>query len=93
MELYRQPPECKFCAKRVGVRKHGKSRTNLQRYLCTSCGKTFQIDYIYQAYQIEMKQKIKQLYLKGESITNICNDLGVRQLTVRRSVAELEAVA
>ncbi|PHI29371.1 IS1/IS1595 family N-terminal zinc-binding domain-containing protein [Budvicia aquatica] len=39
---------CPHCHEWRSVRKHGKTRSGLQRYYCSECRRTFQIKYIYQ---------------------------------------------
>ncbi len=42
---------CRFCKKSETIRKHGKGRSGYPRYFCTTCNKTFQLDFIYKAYK------------------------------------------
>lgn len=45
---HKKIPDCPYCVDKTQVRKHGFARSNIQRYRCTGCLKTFQSKYIYQ---------------------------------------------
>ncbi len=44
-------PACPNCSLAIHVRKHGKARSGISRYLCCECRLTFQTKYIYFACQ------------------------------------------
>lgn len=55
----RQLPGCPYCDTVTPIRKHGKARSGLQRYLCFSCRRTFQSRYIYTAYQSDKNARVE----------------------------------
>ncbi len=48
--MFRKKVDCRYCNQNDFVRKHGTGCTGYQRYYCTYCQRTFQIKYIYNAY-------------------------------------------
>lgn len=51
----KKKPTCPYCNTNGYIRKHGKSRAKIQRYLCSYCSKTFQNTYIYNAHPGDKK--------------------------------------
>ncbi|WP_175020560.1 IS1/IS1595 family N-terminal zinc-binding domain-containing protein [Yersinia hibernica] len=56
----RQRPTCPHCDTATQIRKHGKARSGLPRYMCLGCRRTFQSRYIYVAYQSEGNKPVGQ---------------------------------
>lgn len=46
-------PKCRYCSSNTQVRKHGTGNSQLQRYRCMACLKTFQLKYIYLGHEIK----------------------------------------
>ncbi|GKX53413.1 transposase [Budvicia aquatica] len=46
-------PTCRYCGSNTEVRKHGKGNSQLQRYRCMACLKTFQMKYIYLGHEVK----------------------------------------
>ncbi|WP_438358093.1 transposase [Budvicia aquatica] len=53
-----QRPACPHCDTATQIRKHGKARSGLPRYMCLSCRGTFQGRYIYPAYQTDGNDRV-----------------------------------
>lgn len=74
-------PVCHLCGQFNCVRKHGFARSGFQRYYCTSCKRTFQINYIYQGNEANILRQIKILLAEGKSRMEIgqilCTSLAV----------------
>lgn len=47
------PRVCKLCNSENTVRKHGRGRSGYPRFYCSNCKKTFQLNYVYNAYKQE----------------------------------------
>lgn len=75
---------CHHCSEKSGVRRHGKARSGLQRYYCSNCKRTFQINYIYQGNEGKIIQQVEALYEQGKSRSEICFNLGVSHAVVDR---------
>ncbi len=60
MKLFqqRQRPVCPRCNTATQIRKHGKARSGLQRYMCLDCRGTFQARYIYATYQTDGNARV-----------------------------------
>ncbi len=54
----RQRPACPHCDTATQIRKHGKARSGLPRYMCLGCRGTFQGRYIYAAYQTDGNARV-----------------------------------
>ncbi|UJF17136.1 IS1-like element transposase [Vibrio sp. SS-MA-C1-2] len=77
---------CRFCQKSDTLKKHGKGANGHQRYRCTSCNKTFQSDYSYEACKPGKKEKIEDLTRHNEGIRGTARALNVSINTVVRAV-------
>lgn len=79
-------PCCHYCENTDHVRKHGTSRAQIQRYLCTACNRTFQTRYIYQGNESDIHRLIKKLLAEGVSHTEITKQLGISGNVISRSI-------
>ncbi|MBZ5866560.1 IS1 family transposase, partial [Escherichia coli] len=57
---------CPSCSATDGVVRNGKSTAGHQRYLCSHCRKTWQLQFTYTAYQHGKHQKIIDKAKKGD---------------------------
>ncbi|SQI44043.1 Transposase and inactivated derivatives [Leminorella richardii] len=56
--MLKEKVPCRYCHQADSVKKHGTARSGYQRYLCNTCGRTFQIKYIYHAYKPYVKKVV-----------------------------------
>ncbi|MGU4896962.1 IS1 family transposase, partial [Escherichia coli] len=56
---------CPSCSATEGVVRNGKSTAGHQRYLCSHCRKTWQLQFTYTASQPGTHQKIKWCWMPG----------------------------
>lgn len=73
---------CIHCHRPDEVVKNGKARSGIQRFLCRLCGKSFQIDYLYNANQPGTHEKIVQLTHNGSGVRDIERVLAISRTTV-----------
>ncbi|WP_420795600.1 transposase-like zinc-binding domain-containing protein, partial [Endozoicomonas atrinae] len=62
---------CFHCRKSDDLVRNGKSRSGLQRFLCRSCKKIFQLDYLYNANQPGIHERIARLTHNGSGVRDI----------------------
>ncbi|MBK5071778.1 IS1 family transposase [Budviciaceae bacterium CWB-B4] len=69
--MFKRRIYCRYCSRSNAIKKHGTAPSGYQRYLCGHCQKTFQENYIYQAYKTpdEVGVKETQRGLSNEFIT------------------------
>ncbi|WP_071605921.1 IS1/IS1595 family N-terminal zinc-binding domain-containing protein [Budvicia aquatica] len=70
-------PCCHYCEEKTYVRRHGKSRAGIRRYLCVACHRTFQANYLYQGNESDIHRLIKKMWSEGKSNEEIARQLGV----------------
>ncbi|HFI2181369.1 TPA: IS1 family transposase, partial [Enterobacter roggenkampii] len=58
---------CPSCSATDGVVRNGKSTAGHQRYLCSHCRKTWQLQFTYTASQPGTHQKIIDMAMKGSA--------------------------
>ncbi len=78
------PIHCPYCES-TNVVKRGKTDIGKQRYLCKNencTHKTFILDYSYNGYLPEVKQKIVDMALNGSGIRNTARVLHISPNTV-----------
>lgn len=78
--------KCRHCEESEGVVKMGKSRSGAQRCRCKSCGKTFQLDYTYEASKPGIKERILQMAINGSGVADTVRVLKVGKSTVLRTI-------
>ncbi len=79
-------PCCHYCEDKTYVRKHGTARSGLMRCRCITCNRTFQVRYIYQGNEVDIRRLIKKLLAEGKSHSNIANQLGINLTVVYRYI-------
>ena len=72
---------CPSCDK-TDIVKNGHSENGTQRYRCKTCKKSFQIDYSYQAWQPDMKEKIDAQILNSGGVRDTARVLKINKNTV-----------
>ncbi|KXB09345.1 hypothetical protein AKJ60_00390 [candidate division MSBL1 archaeon SCGC-AAA385M11] len=77
---------CRYCGNEDLV-KNGHSKCGAQRFRCTSCKKTFQIDYKYNAWREGVKEQIEKQTLNSSGVRDISRNLEISKNTV---IAELK---
>ena len=77
---------CRFCNKTESVRKHGKGSTGHQRFRCSDCAKTFQLDYVYGAYNPGVKEKIIDMAMNSSGVRETGRVLKIGYNTVLRTL-------
>lgn len=65
---------CRYCSRTNAVKKHGTAPSGYQRYRCGHCQKTFQINYIYQAYKTSDEAIVNKM---KNGLDNEFNDLSI----------------
>jgi transposase-like protein len=75
-----QTVKCRYCQSEKLI-KMGK-QSGQQRLKCKSCGKTFQIDYHYQAHKPGVKEKIERMAHNGNGIRDTARVLNINKNTV-----------
>ena len=68
--MFREKVPCRYCHQTGTVKKHGTARSGHQRYMCSSCNRTFQVKYIYHAYKLNEEKK-PQLITRPQKINII----------------------
>lgn len=66
--------------------KNGKTKSGVQRFRCRSCGNTGQEEYSYNAYSIEMNNRIVVLIKEGVGIRGISRILNISPTTVLKRI-------
>ena len=87
-----EPVKCPICGSDHVV-KYGYTTDGKQRYRCknASCHKsTFICDYVYQAYQIGIKEKIIDMTLNSSGIRDISRVLKISPTTVIKEIKKKE---
>ncbi|QBH96136.1 IS1 family transposase [Limnobaculum zhutongyuii] len=76
---------CIFCEDETNVTKFGTTKTNIQRYRCKACGKSFQTDYLYRGKEsLALSYTIQKLSSSGYSPEEIRKMTDARQETIFR---------
>ncbi len=64
------------------IKRNGKSRTYLQRYVCNRCSRSFQTSYHYRAWKPEVRALIVPMAMRNSGIRDIENVLGIHRDSV-----------
>ncbi len=83
---------CPSCSATDGVR-NGKSTAGHQRYLCSHCRKTWQLQFTYTASQPGTHQKIIDMAMNGVGCRVTARIMGVGLNTILRHLKTQAAVA
>ncbi len=78
---------CPSCSATEGVVRNGKSTAGHQRYLCSHCRKTWQLQFTYTASQPGTHQKIIDMAMNGVGCRASARIMGVGLNTVLRHAA------
>ena len=62
--------------------KNGHSRNGTQRYFCSTCGKSFQTEYSYNARRPGVRERIETQTLNSGGVRDISGNLGISTDTV-----------
>ncbi|WP_407644441.1 IS1 family transposase [Dongshaea marina] len=83
---------CRYCKQGEHVRRHGFGRGGHQRYYCTACRRTFQLNYHYRAHEPGMKEQIVEMALNGSGVRGTVRVLKVGINTVIRTFKKLNPI-
>ncbi len=89
---------CPSCSATDGVVRNGKSTAGHQRYLCSHCRKTWQLQFTYTASQPGTHQKIIDMAMNGVGcratarIMGVCLNTILRHLKTQAAVGNLVSV-
>ncbi|VCY99639.1 hypothetical protein BANRA_04669 [Escherichia coli] len=75
---------CPSCSATDGVVRNGKSTAGHQRYLCSHCRKTWQLQFTYTASQPGTHQKIIDMAMNGVGCRATARIMGVSLNTILR---------
>jgi transposase-like protein len=78
--------QCRFCNQTEHVRKHGTGVTGFQRFRCIECKRSFQLDYIYEAYKPNVKEQIIDMAMNSSGVRETSRVLKVGYNTVLRTL-------
>lgn len=76
------PVLCPNCQQAEAVYRHGKTTDGTQRYRCTACRRTFQLQYRHQVQQAGVRDKITEMTLNGSGVRDTARVLGISPQTV-----------
>ena len=80
---------CPSCSATDGVVRNGKSTAGHQRYLCSHCRKTWQLQFTYTASQPGTHQKIIDMAMNGVGCRATARIMGVGLNTILRHLKKL----
>ncbi len=83
---------CPSCSVTDGVVRNGKSTAGHQRYLCSHCRKTWQLQFTYTASQPGTHQKIIDMAMNGVGCRATARIMGVCLNTILRHLKTQAAV-
>ncbi len=83
---------CPSCSATDGVVRNGKSTAGHQRYLCSHCRKTWQLQFTYTASQPGTHQKIIDMAMNGVGCRVTARIMGVGLNTILRHLKTQAAV-
>jgi len=78
---------CPACAQAESVYRHGRATDGTQRYRCTACCRTFQLQYHHKIHEAGVRDRITQMALNGSGIRDTARVLGISTQAV---MAELK---
>ena len=73
---------CPVCQQPEAVYRHGKTRDGRQRYRCTACARTFQLQYRHKVYEPGTRARITDMALNGSGVRDTARVLGISPQTV-----------
>ena len=86
------PSDVPSCSATEGVVRNGKSTAGHQRYLCSHCRKTWQLQFTYTASQPGTHQKIIDMAMNGVGCRASARIMGVGLNTILRHLKNSAAV-
>lgn len=75
------PVKCRHC-QGEDVTKNGRRSNGTQRWRCNSCGRSFQLDYAYNAHKPGVKEQIMDQTLNSSGVRDISRNLKIAKGTV-----------
>jgi transposase len=75
-----QPVLCRHCKSSDIVRYGTQSGT--PRFKCKDCGRVFKTEYLYRAYEPDIKEQIVEMAMNGSGIRDTARVLGIAKNTV-----------
>lgn len=84
---------CRFCNKTEPVRKHGIGAAGFQRFRCLDCKRSFQLDYVYEAYKPRVKEQIVDMAMNSSGVRETARVLKVGYNTVLRTLKKTHVKA
>ena len=72
---------CVHCDTTDGVVKNGKAPSGIQRYLCRSCKRSFQLEFVYNANKPGTHERIVDMAMNGSGVRDTGRVLGVSPTT------------
>lgn len=82
--------KCPQCQKHQGISKNGKAPTGIQRYLCSDCRHSFQLEYIYNGNKPDTHEKIIDLSLNGSGVRDTGRIMKISINTVMAHLKKIE---
>ncbi len=76
------PVLCPVCQQPEAVYRHGKATDGTQRYRCTACRRTFQLQYRQRVHEPGIRVKITEMALNGSGVRDTARVLGISAQTV-----------
>lgn len=76
------PVLCPVCQQPEAVYRHGKATDGTQRYRCTACRRTFQLQYRQKVHEPGVRTKITAMALNGSGVRDTARVLGISAQTV-----------
>ena len=73
---------CPACQQPEGVYRHGKTQDGRQRYRCTTCARTFQLQYRHKVYEPGTRARITDMALIGSGVRDTARVLVISPQTV-----------
>ena len=77
---------CRHCSNTNSVKKYGKNPRGAQRYRCFKCGRSFILDYAYEAWKPNVKEKIIDMAMNSSGVRETSRVLNVGLNTVLRTL-------
>lgn len=72
---------CPQCAGEK-VYRHGVAKRGLRRYRCAGCRHCFQLEYVYNANKVEVREQIIEMAMNGSGVRDTSRVLKISQNTV-----------
>ncbi len=83
---------CRFCQSQNVIR-HGKDKTDRQRYLCHDCRRTFREKPQSRSHSEEFQNKVLAAYRERASMRGVCRIFGIGRNTLSGWLKKSQSVA